>query len=539
MLHIDTNKINKNYDKINIDLYKINNKLNNDCNFLEDYLQKYIENINIKKLLKNYKVINEPNNIDPYMFINKKYLLDEEVLLGQGAFGKVYKLSNNNVVKIESLYNIYSLKRKLNELKISKIAGKYKIGPKIYKNEIVYNIFNGNIFFLTYMEYIEGITFQKYNEDKNKSVEDINKIKKIIKIKKNLLHKLGFIHDDFHKGNIMIKIKNNKIIDVYIIDYGLSKKIDNMNSINEYNNNSNIFNKKLNYFIKKKYIEVSCSDKISKKINEIYNIILLNKDIGFKQINSIYNVNLLSDSIIRKFINKKSLIKVNKNIQIKKIFKNIYNIEDLVNKKYIVYNEVLENEFENYKFFQRNYNIFKMYYVKDKNNNEYLCIIYNIYYNNNIEETIKFNFDMSKKLCKAKFGLNIIEYNFMKYKDDLLLSYYIKLEKSSLTHNFLSIKNIKINIIENYIGNLIKKLIDLKVYFKYYSVRNIKNDLFLYNNNIYYFNILNLYNMKNLIEYKNYDDYNNDFNDNQKTEFIYQLIQNNLITSNEKINETK
>jgi hypothetical protein len=35
--------------------------------------------------------------------------------------------------------------------------------------------------------------------------------------------------------------------------------------------------------------------------------------------------------------------------------------------------------------------------------------------------------------------------------------------------------------------------------------------------------------MKNLIEYKNYDDYNNDFNDNQKTEFIYQLIQNNLI----------
>ena len=544
MLTINLDKIKENYDKIN----KIN-KINN-CDFLDNYLQKYIEFIGIEKILKNYKIINQSENVDPYQFINKKYLLNEKILLGAGAYGTVYKLLNNMVVKIENVYSsLSSIKNKFNEIKISKIAGKYKIGPKVYKNEIFYNIFDSQIYFLTYIEYIEGVTFAKYNNDKKESPENINKITKIINKKKNLLHKLGFIHYDFHKGNIMIKIKDNKIIDVYIIDFGLSKKINNMNAINNYD--YNILKEKLNYFIQKKYIKISCNSKISNKINEIYNIVLANKNIGIirsessahlhtnnfsrdlqyitpdssKQINNIYNINLLSTEIINKFINNKNTIKVNE------INKNeIYKEEDLVNKKYTIDDEIMNNDIKNYNFFEWYDDIFKMYYCKDINNNKYLCIIYKIYDDLHIEERIKYSFNISKILYKNKLGLNFTEYNFIIYKNDLFLSYYIKLEKKSLTHNFSSVKNISLNIIQKYFESFVKKLIDLKIYFKYFNIENIKSNLFLYNNNIYYFNILKLFKIKDLMK-KKYDNiYIDKLNNNQKIEFINQLIKNKLIT---------
>lgn len=534
MLKINENKIKKEY--------KINNIIRtNKCNFLDNYLKNYIEFIECKKFIKNYKIINESENIDPYKFVYKKYLPKEQIFLGEGAYGKVYKLNNNIAVKIEYLYNSYSLIQKLNEIKISKIAGKYNIGPKIYKNKIIFNNFNAHFYCLTYMEYIEGITFYKYKNSPNKSNDIINKVNTIIKTKKKLLHKLGFMHNDLHNGNIIVNIKNNKIIYVYIIDFGQSKKINNMN--NYYINNYKKYEIKLNYYINKKYIEVSCDNYIVDKINKIYNNILLNKNNGIKSsdyidtINNIYNINLLSDEIIYKITNQNNLfinVKIdsikNKEKELNKLIKIVYKEEEFIKNKYILEKEILKDDIiKYYNFFinSYDYNLFKMYQCKDINNNKYLCIIYNLG-NDDINyfiEDVKYGFNTLKILYKNKLGLNFIDYNFMKYNNDLMISYYIKLDKNTNLTNFVSINKRKL---ENSMQYFIKKIIDLKIYFKYSNINSISKNFFLYNNSIFYYTLINFSKIKDLL--KEETPYiKNLLNNNQKIEFINQLIQNNLI----------
>lgn len=529
MFTLNEKKIKENYDKKSD---KIDESW--DHVFLNDYLQNYVEFIDSKKLLKNCKIINECEDIDPYKFIYKKYLPKEQIFLGAGAYGQVYKLNNNIVVKIENLYgDLFSLKQKLDEFKISKIAGKHNIGPKIYINKIIFNIFNANIYVLTYMEYIDGITFIDYKnkvESDKESYEIIDKINKIISIKKKLLHKLGFIHNDLHSGNIMIKFKDNKIVNVYIIDFGRSKKINNMN--NFYFDYENYYKFKLNYFINKKYIQIYINNILSNKIEEIYNNILINKNIVANPINNIYNINKLCDVIISKFINNNKKNKIDKIDKSNNIFKNIYKIEDLV-KNYFIEKEIPNNDIKNYNFFKASYYpIFKIYYCNDNSKNKYLCIIYKVYFDNinYFIEQIKDGFNISKILYKNKLGLNFLEYNFMKLGNDHLMSFYIKLEENTELNSITSINKISKLKIQNYIIDFIKKIIDLKIYFKNADIISFKRSLFLYNNSIYYYNFLNLSSMKNLLKKQSfYNKPNNILSNNQKIEFINQLVKNKLI----------
>ena len=83
--------------------------------------------------------------------------------------------------------------------------------------------------------------------------------------------------------------------------------------------------------------------------------------------------------------------------------------------------------------------------------------------------------------------------------------------------------------LENCIQDFMKKIIDLKIYFKYSDISSILNNFFLYNNNIYYYTILNFSKLKDLLKEENPYIKKNKLNNNQKIEFINQLIQNNLI----------
>ena len=56
-----------------------------------------------------------------------------------------------------------------------------------------------------------------------------------------------------HLGNIMLEIKDKKIIDLYIIDYGLTEELDYFNTINN----------KLKFF--KKYNQIYIVDFLIKK----------------------------------------------------------------------------------------------------------------------------------------------------------------------------------------------------------------------------------------------------------------------------------
>jgi len=120
------------------------------------------------------------------------------------------------------------------------------------------------------MEYIKGITLYEFmNNLHKKKIKFINKIFDILKYKTNMLHKLGYLHNDLHSGNIILKFINKKFIDLYIIDYGLSKSINNMDSFNitrYWENNKLIF-----YLIYiKKYIKININEYNINIIGNIY-----------------------------------------------------------------------------------------------------------------------------------------------------------------------------------------------------------------------------------------------------------------------------
>ena len=174
MLQINEKKINNLLDK-NINLEKSFSKTEINS-FLLDYLNSYIDFIKVKKIL-NYKTINK-KEFNIFDCINKKYKSINFMKIGEGYFGEVYKINNNICVKIEKIgvYNLYNrIIAKNNELKILKICGNKKIGPKLYFNDIIYNEYNSYFYYYTYMEYIDGITLLKFLDIPQK-----NEIKKKI-----------------------------------------------------------------------------------------------------------------------------------------------------------------------------------------------------------------------------------------------------------------------------------------------------------------------------------------------------------------------
>jgi len=307
MLKIKEKEISKLLDNKNLKISKnLYNTSHIDYNII-NFFKNYVDFIKIKKLLK-YKTINV-ENMNELDYINKKYISKNvPIMLGSGAYGKVYKLNEKICVKIEKVniqYGGYSnIERKNNELEISKICGLKNISPKVYFNEIIFNKYYSTFYYYTYMKNINGITLEKYLEKKD-SNKNIQKIKKILKNKINKIHKLGYLHYDIHNGNIMIELKDNSLKNLYIIDFGITRKIKNINSYNFENNN--IYEKENNfikYLFKKKYIEFKINKNIITKMNKIYYNIINN---------NINNKNIIDNNILFSKDSINYLIKIIKN----------------------------------------------------------------------------------------------------------------------------------------------------------------------------------------------------------------------------------
>ena len=539
MLKINSKKIVQNINKknIKIDPSKVNRS------YLDNYLINYIEYIELFKNMSKTKItiINElDDNFDLVNLFDKSYLNKNKkfIKLGEGYQGSVFKINNNNCVKIEiSNLNSYTIENFNNEYYISKLCGKYNISPKIYKKKIFYNKFNSQLIKLIYMEYIDGLTLYDFIEKYKPSTKKIENINKIINKKINILHKLGFLHEDLHKRNIMIHNNKNKIIDIYIIDFGFSQKINNRNRIifeNNYIDKKNL----LNYFIYKKYININkkISNKLTNKIKDIYQNIknneskneIKNKELNYKY--NIFNINFLAELIINNII--KNICDKN-NIcdsvvhkkDFLKVLKNDYNI-----KKY----EFIKNT-DYYKYLNINDNkINQIIKIIDNQNNNYICLIYEEVYfssNNNKKEIL----DISNKLYKNNLSLNIIDYKFIINNnnfDDRGLYIMIKLNKNEKLKNFKSIINNnkieKENIIDFY-KKIQKKLLDLNLLFitPINLLELVKNHLFIINNNIIFFLPFNINNLN-----KSYHKNNNEeliLTNIQKVKFINELVKNKIL----------
>lgn len=180
------------------------------------------------------------NNIETDLQDNcfENYKIKE--LLNYGTYGSIYNVESINgdqkyVIKFVNIYDNNAIKFK-KEYNIANLFSNNNIGPKIYaaglctdKNE------NG---------YIGYIIMEKWDTDlnsiwsKNKKVTNFlikdltdcvcNFPKElIIKLKQLIekIHKLGYIHYDINPKNILLKIKDNKIYDICIADFGFTNKI--------------------------------------------------------------------------------------------------------------------------------------------------------------------------------------------------------------------------------------------------------------------------------------------------------------------------
>ena len=107
--------------------------------------------------------------------------------------------------------------------------GEENIGPKVYgywfyKEDnywyIIYDKING-LTLNTIAGYVSGIKIPIFKNCISKHLFDL------IVAKINKMHDLGIYHGDLHGNNIIIEITDDKITNVYIIDYGKAKYIYN------------------------------------------------------------------------------------------------------------------------------------------------------------------------------------------------------------------------------------------------------------------------------------------------------------------------
>jgi hypothetical protein len=552
MLKIKEKEISKLLDKKNLKIKSkdSNNTLNLDYNII-NFFHSYVDYIKIKKILK-YKTINV-ENINELDYINKKYISkNEPIMLGSGAFGKVYKLNEKTCVKIEKIdiqYGGYSnIERKNNELEISKICGLKNISPKLYFNEIIFNNYNSSFYYYTYMKNINGETLQKYLEKKD-SHKNIKNIKKILKNKINKIHKLGYVHFDIHPGNIMIELKDNSFKNLYIIDFGITKKIKNFNSYNVGNNS--IYEKDNNfikYLLKKKYIEFKINKNIIIKLNKIYNNVINNIDNKNIENKNIENKNIIDNNILFSKDSINYLIKLIKNkdnkiikkINSKKIekVKNIENDNIIIGSKYKIINKINTNDFfQNITYILSFADLNKIYECL-YNKNKYLIFNYYIFNNNIDYEEIKDEISNLKIITLNKV-YSVEKYKILKNNKNMYLILYFKIS-NNINLNELKRdrdtdeKTFNNNDFKNKIYNLYNKVIKLGYNITLEGI--LYKLLFLVHNNklkdiLLFYDFKNPKNIiNNMINYHRKTKIK--LNDIQYKKFINELIKSKLVQIN-------
>ncbi len=153
-----------------------------------------------------------PTNIGKYQVIN---------LLGQGGMGKVYSAFDPKLNRIVAIKQItLSLDKKIQEKRILKEA--QACAGLTHPNIItVYEVTEDSVGCYLVMEYIKGISLDKYLKEKSPDLESILKLMKIICEAVHYAHKQEVVHRDLKPSNIMMMGDVPKIM-----DFGLAKMMN-------------------------------------------------------------------------------------------------------------------------------------------------------------------------------------------------------------------------------------------------------------------------------------------------------------------------
>ncbi|XBT18178.1 MAG: hypothetical protein ABNO52_01070 [Candidatus Shikimatogenerans sp. Tser] len=447
----------------------------------------------INKIIKKIKVLIKKNiknkNIN-IIFNNKLY---KKYII----FNKIFKLKKKNFFYIKFFFKkilkkkyIYSYKNLYCILYTIIIKyKKYKINIRkiinIFNKLLLYNI-NIKFFFKinNYLYNIENNIFKKKQKNILYNIYKTFK-KKILKYKVIFY---GLLLNIINKKNInnkkYFKYNKKKYINIFFITnylYPYEKKIikkllkkKNFYMFNIYKKKINKKNKKINIIYNKNtYISyISFLKKIKKSNNNNYNIIIYNKLLNFfikKQYNYYFYINIYKKHFLLKYYLKLLNIinlKLKYNIIRKKIIKNFF-LKKKYNKKILFYIKNI-----NYKNLYSFLNKISLFFIKNK------FIKYNIINKliiNSIINILKYIYFFKKDIKH----FIIFFKKYFKYKKKYIYNYKKKNHINILNINYLFIfnKKEKIFIFFN------KKFLYNK---KYYNIKyNIKNSFFFYKNKNY------------------------------------------------------
>ena len=186
---------------------------------------------------------NDFNKVKTELKINEDVILAESKILGEGYWGKVFKINENSCLKIIKVNNENDI-QEIKELSISTTLKDKEI-EGIQKIESTYNT-NNYVFIKS--KFYKGPTLDKYIEEQNE-YENGNKIELILRhflqivIALQNLHNSGYVHLDLKSDNLIFTDKNCKKL--IIIDLGTARPENEEN--NEYKEQKEIIGTKRNY----------------------------------------------------------------------------------------------------------------------------------------------------------------------------------------------------------------------------------------------------------------------------------------------------
>ena len=186
---------------------------------------------------------NDFNKVKTELAINENVVWAESKILGEGYWGKVFKINENSCLKIIKVNNENDI-QEIKELSISTTLKDKEI-EGIQKIESTYNT-NNYVFIKS--KFYKGPTLEKYIE-KQKGYENENKIELVLKhflqivIALKNLHEKNYVHLDLKSDNLIFTDENcEKLI---IIDLGTARGENDKN--NEFKEQKEILGTKRNY----------------------------------------------------------------------------------------------------------------------------------------------------------------------------------------------------------------------------------------------------------------------------------------------------